>query len=170
MTKMFSLSSTSMAGRSAWMRMGMESRLSIYSRNKGKECKKQWKSKEVREMRKKCLLFPVKDDILPITAETERCKAPQRSGTDSIAQGARPCTGGRKAWKRLAPKVKKEFQKTWKNLLTKRETCGIISERSRERARKTSEKAENRNLTGERKRPRKKLEKSAWQTNLSVIK
>jgi len=75
----------------------MESRLSIYSRNKGKECKKQWKSKEVREMRKKCLLFPEKDDILPITAETERCKARQGSGTDSIAQGARPCTGGRKA-------------------------------------------------------------------------
>ena len=63
--------------------------------------------------------------------------------------------------KALGSKGQKEISKNLKNLLTKRETCGIISERSRETAQKASEKAENRNLTGERKRPRKKLEKSA---------
>ena len=68
---------------------------------------------------------------------------------------------GKKSVKALGSKGQKGISKNLKNLLTKRETCGIISERSRERARKTSEKAENRNLTGERKRPRKKLEKSA---------
>ena len=56
---------------------------------------------------------------------------------------------------------RKKNEKSWKKALTFAYGCGIIHERSRETARKTSEKAENRNLTGERKRPRKKLEKSA---------
>ena len=55
----------------------------------------------------------------------------------------------------------KKNEKSWKKALTFAYGCGIIHKRSRETARKTSKKAENRNLTGERKRPRKKLEKSA---------
>ena len=54
---------------------------------------------------------------------------------------------------------RKKIEKSWKKALTFAYGCGIIHERSRERAQKTSEKAENRNLTGERKRPRKNLKK-----------
>ena len=53
----------------------------------------------------------------------------------------------------------KKNEKSWKKALTFEYGCGIIHKRSRERARKTSEKVENRNLTGERKRPQKNLKK-----------
>ena len=54
---------------------------------------------------------------------------------------------------------RKKNEKSWKKALTFAYGCGIIHERSRETARKTSKKAENRNLTGERKRPQKNLKK-----------
>ena len=46
---------------------------------------------------------------------------------------------------------RKKNEKSWKKALTFAYGCGIIHERSRERAQKASEKAENRNLTGEKK-------------------